>query len=159
MSATPKRSTPMKTVLLSCVVSLSILLAPAGASAMTSHDGWPEINGMLLMNKLDQDRPLDGRPGHDPFDGKDSSYSCDGLHQNSSCVRGSYHVFGEGCDEAPSRQQRPRRPRRPRDDDVIDEESYDETDMEMPLAMTARSRGCDSSGASNRVPANIGHNE
>ena len=32
---------------------------------------------MLLMNKLDQNRPLDARPGHDPFGGTDPTYSCD----------------------------------------------------------------------------------
>lgn len=61
-------------------------VAPGSASAMTSHAGWPDINGMLLMNKADADRPLDGRPGHDPFDGTDSSYSCDGVHRSTSCV-------------------------------------------------------------------------
>jgi hypothetical protein len=29
--------------------------------------------GMTLMNKRNQSRPLDGRPGHDPFDGTDPS--------------------------------------------------------------------------------------
>jgi Ca2+-binding RTX toxin-like protein len=42
---------------------------------------------MLLMNSRDQSRPLDGRPGQDPFDGTDPSYSCDGLHRNTKCVR------------------------------------------------------------------------
>jgi Ca2+-binding RTX toxin-like protein len=42
---------------------------------------------MLLMNKRDQRRPLDGRAGHDPFAGTDPDYSCDGLHQSSSCGR------------------------------------------------------------------------
>ena len=43
------------------------------------------------MNSQDQSRPLDGRSGHDPFDGTDPSYSCDGLHRNSSCVRLAAH--------------------------------------------------------------------
>jgi hypothetical protein len=66
---------------------LSLLLPVAAASAKASHAGWPRITGMLLMNSQDQSRPLDGRPGQDPFDGTDPSYSCDGLHRNSSCVR------------------------------------------------------------------------
>ena len=70
--------------LLLAVLALSLTAAQAGA--MTSHVGWPRIDGMLLMNKLDQSRPLDARPGHDPFDGRDASYSCDGLHRISSCV-------------------------------------------------------------------------
>ena len=67
---------------------LLLLLVPAAAvSAKASHAGWPSITGMLLMNSQDRSRPLDGRPGQDPFDGTDPSYSCDGLHRNSSCVR------------------------------------------------------------------------
>jgi Ca2+-binding RTX toxin-like protein len=41
-------------------------------------DGWPRINGMLLMNATHASRPLDARPGHDPFMGTDRRYSCDG---------------------------------------------------------------------------------
>jgi Ca2+-binding RTX toxin-like protein len=44
---------------------------------------------MLLMNGDNQSRPLDGRPGQDPFDGTDASYSCDGVHRKSACVRSS----------------------------------------------------------------------
>jgi hypothetical protein len=62
---------------------------PAGtAGANTSHAGWPKITGMLLMNKHDQSRPLDGRPGQDPFGGADHTYSCDGAHLNTACVPG-----------------------------------------------------------------------
>jgi hypothetical protein len=57
------------------------------ASADTSHDGWPKINGMLLMNKTDLARPLDARPGHDPFAGTDPRYSCDAVHKRGSCHR------------------------------------------------------------------------
>lgn len=69
---------------------LAILLAAPGflaarAHAKASHAGWPPITGLLLMNKQDQSRPLDARPGHDPFDGADASYSCDGLHHSSAC--------------------------------------------------------------------------
>lgn len=68
------------------VLALALLLLPASAAANTSHAGWPRIDGMLLMNKLDQDRPLDGRPGRDPFGGTDPEYRCDGLHKDSTCV-------------------------------------------------------------------------
>jgi Ca2+-binding RTX toxin-like protein len=71
-------------LLLACALALA-LLAPS-AEAMTSHAGWPTITGMLLMNKRDQPRPLDGRPGADPFDGADSAYSCDGSHLRSICL-------------------------------------------------------------------------
>jgi len=70
--------------LLAGVLALLLLVPTAGA--MTSHKGWPQITGMLLMNKHDQARPLDGRPGADPFDGTDQGYSCDGEHLRSICL-------------------------------------------------------------------------
>jgi hypothetical protein len=66
---------------------LALLLPATPVSAMASHAGWPEITGMLLMNTQDQSRPLDGRPGQDLFDGTDPSYSCDGLHAQTTCLR------------------------------------------------------------------------
>jgi Ca2+-binding RTX toxin-like protein len=42
---------------------------------------------MLLMNKTDAPRPLDARPGHDPFAGTDPRYSCDAIHKRGSCQR------------------------------------------------------------------------
>jgi len=60
-------------------------LLAASATANTSHDGWPQINGVLLMNKNDSDRSLDGRPGQDAFGGEDSGYSCDEVHVFGSC--------------------------------------------------------------------------
>jgi Ca2+-binding RTX toxin-like protein len=74
---------PARLLLASALVLL--LVAPT-AGAMTSHKGWPKITGMLLMNKQDQPRPLDGRPGADPFDGADPAYSCDGSHLRSICL-------------------------------------------------------------------------
>ena len=72
---------------LSALALFAVLLAVAApVAANTSHAGWPQITGMLLMNKQDQSRPLDARPGEDPFDGADPSYSCDGQHLNTSCV-------------------------------------------------------------------------
>src|SRR4051812_1512024 len=68
---------------------------PGAASADTSHDGWPEITGMLLINGDDTDRPLDGRPGKDPFGGQDSSYSCDTVHWNTACIE-SHDEFSFG---------------------------------------------------------------
>lgn len=43
---------------------------------------------MLLMNTGDGDRPLDGRPGHNPFDWTDQSYSCNGVNDFTRCLRG-----------------------------------------------------------------------
>jgi Ca2+-binding RTX toxin-like protein len=78
-------------------VALLAAAASAGpASANTSHEGWPRINGMLLMNKLDQSRPLDATPGHDPFGGQDPAYRCDGTHKSQSCLSASTHRTATG---------------------------------------------------------------
>ena len=75
------------------VVGLALVFcAPAGAN--TSHDGWPKID-MLLMNKTDRARPLDARPGFDPFAGQDPRYSCDSVHLRGSCQR--YFVAAGGA--------------------------------------------------------------
>ena len=66
---------------------LACLLPVSVATANTSHDGWPSINGILLMNKSDGSRPLDARPGQDPFGGQDEDYSCDEVHLRGSCQR------------------------------------------------------------------------
>jgi Ca2+-binding RTX toxin-like protein len=72
--------------LLLSILTASLLFASA-TSANTSHKGWPKITGMLLMNKTDLARPLDGRPGQDPFHGTDPRYSCDAIHKRGSCQR------------------------------------------------------------------------
>ena len=70
------------------LILLACTLSPAGiASANTSHEGWPRITGMLLMNKTDLARPLDARPGQDPFGGTDPRYSCDAVHLRGACQR------------------------------------------------------------------------
>jgi hypothetical protein len=68
------------------------LACPAVALANTSHAGWPALDGMLLMNKLDQSRPLDGRPGSDPFDGADYSEPCPVGTLHSHCIPGGIPV-------------------------------------------------------------------
>jgi Ca2+-binding RTX toxin-like protein len=73
------------------MVALSGITATS-AAANTSHDGWPRINGMLLMNKTDLARPLDARPGHDPFGGTDPRYSCDAVHKHGSCHKRMVHT-------------------------------------------------------------------
>lgn len=42
--------------------ALAALAAVAAAQSQREHDGWPEINGALKMNRSDQSRPLTG--GH-----------------------------------------------------------------------------------------------
>jgi Ca2+-binding RTX toxin-like protein len=73
----------MRTILTALLLAL-LLAAPAAAN--TSHDGWPAVDGMLLMNKDDSARPLDAQPGHDPFSGADPNYSCDTVHTVGSCL-------------------------------------------------------------------------
>jgi Ca2+-binding RTX toxin-like protein len=70
-----------------CVVAAGLLTATAPAN--TSHAGWPTVNGVLLINKLNDDRPIDMRPGEDPFDGQDPNYSCDELHSRRTCFPGT----------------------------------------------------------------------
>src|SRR3954452_15540677 len=78
----------MRRVLLSLSVALATAgLAAAAPPANTSHDGWPKIDGVLLMNKTDSRRPLDARPGRDPFAGRDRRYSCDAIHKRGKCHR------------------------------------------------------------------------
>ena len=75
--------------ILPLLILLSLLASATTAFGKASHKGWPRITGMLLMNGHNQNRPLDGRPGMDPFGGTDPSYSCDGVHKKSACVRTS----------------------------------------------------------------------
>ncbi len=84
-------------------------LLAASASANTSHDGWPQITGVLLMNKNDSNRPLDGRPGQDPFGGTDPAYSCDEVHLRGSCQ--AHFVSAGGAPAEPPTSRRDRTPR------------------------------------------------
>jgi Ca2+-binding RTX toxin-like protein len=72
--------------------------APPGA-VNQAKDGWPTIDGMLLINRNDLHRPLDARPGRDPFGGADASYSCDGQHENRSCAGASGVAARRGHNE------------------------------------------------------------
>src|ERR1700754_1239728 len=74
-------------MLLLPIVLLAGALGVAAARANTSHAGWPRIDGVLLMNKTDTSRPLDARPGDDPFAGRDRRYSCDAIHKRGKCHR------------------------------------------------------------------------
>jgi RTX calcium-binding nonapeptide repeat (4 copies) len=65
-------------------------------TAEASHLGWPQITGMLLQNSNNENRPLDGRPGHDPFDGTDPSYSCDGADTGGLYHDCGYPGIGDG---------------------------------------------------------------
>lgn len=80
--------------LLLFALAVLVLLRAAPAGALADHEGWPPYNTgspdtMLLMNKRDGNRPLDARPGFDPFGGQDPLYRCDsiGLHSPSCFLR------------------------------------------------------------------------
>ena len=109
----------MRRVVLVVPAAVAALLAlVAGAGANTSHDGWPKIDGVLLMNKTDSSRPLDARPGHDPFGGRDRRYSCDAIHKRGKCHRRFVAPprHARARDDRPPRPQRAaRRPRQRRD--------------------------------------------
>ena len=77
------------------LVLLTLLFSASASHADTSHEGWPRINGMLLMNKNDSSRPLDARPGRDPFGGQDPQYLCDTVHKRGQC-RHRLHTLGSG---------------------------------------------------------------
>lgn len=67
-------------------------LAAAVTAATATADGtdksdWPPMTGVLLMNKNDSSRPLDARPGNDPFGGKDPRYSCDTRNKRGACQK------------------------------------------------------------------------
>jgi hypothetical protein len=68
---------------------------PGSVLALASHEGWPPMH-MLLMNKNDSHRPLDARPGFDPFGGQDRHYRCDSLHGTSSSCAKRFRRKGSG---------------------------------------------------------------
>ena len=78
----------------STVIALTLVAAVAAVayaappgSVNQRGDGWPKIDGMLLMNSDHASRPLDARIGRDPFMGTDPNYSCDGEGRGGSCLR------------------------------------------------------------------------
>lgn len=68
------------------LATVALAAVPGAGTASTSHAGWPKID-MLLINKTDRNRPLDARPGKDPFAGTDRRYSCDAVHARGACQR------------------------------------------------------------------------
>jgi Ca2+-binding RTX toxin-like protein len=72
--------------ILAGAITAAAVAAPPGAVNQRG-DGWPKINGLILINSHHGSRPLDGRPGNDPFQGTDRKYRCDGRHRNGKCLR------------------------------------------------------------------------
>jgi hypothetical protein len=73
---------------LAAVLALTTLAVAAPPGAVNQRgDGWPAINGMLLINQFDDDnRPLDARPGQDVFHGTDRVYRCDAEHTGRTAL-------------------------------------------------------------------------
>ena len=105
---------PMSRTLPLTLALLVVLLATAApAGALASHDGWPPTT-MLLMNKTDRSRPLDARPGFDPFGGRDPNYRCDSIHGTSSSCAGRFERHGRHHFVITSRPgHEPRAPKEP----------------------------------------------
>jgi hypothetical protein len=82
-----------RSLLLTLALLVALLATAAPAGALASHDGWPPTS-MLLMNKTDGSRPLDARPGFDPFGGRDRNYRCDSIHGTSSSCAGRFEHHG-----------------------------------------------------------------
>src|SRR3954469_8983095 len=93
----PPTSPPAHMRLLLLTLVCGCLLQATVAVANTSHDGWPDINGVTLMNKNDDARPLDARPGHDPFAGQDTDYTCDEVHMRAGGCQNRF-VDSDGGD-------------------------------------------------------------
>jgi hypothetical protein len=92
----PRFEASMRRLVLLATVVLAVLAAvPVAAGANASHRGWPPMD-MLLMNKTDSTRPLDARPGLDPFGGTDRRYSCDSIHKMSRSCAGRFEPSGTG---------------------------------------------------------------
>ena len=70
---------------LACAVAAVSLAAEPGAVNQRG-DGWPRIDGMVLMNDHDGDRTLDARPGQDPFGSADKQYRCNGKDAGGPCL-------------------------------------------------------------------------
>jgi Ca2+-binding RTX toxin-like protein len=81
---------PRFVVSLGCVLLLvaGVAIAPAADPGAVNQrgDGWPKIDGLVLINSDHSARPLDARPGSDPFQGKDPQYSCDAKEPAGACV-------------------------------------------------------------------------
>lgn len=93
-------------VVLALVLGGGLLLAlipSSQAVTKADHSDWPTIDGALILNRTDASRPIDMRPGHDPFAGTDSSYSCDGVHKNNLCFIkiGACEAKGNSCAQPP----------------------------------------------------------
>lgn len=79
---------PVALLLLAALLAVAaVSQAPAAPPGAVNQfqDGWPALTHLTLSNRNNLERPLDARPGRDPFGGTDPSYSCDGVHSSRWC--------------------------------------------------------------------------
>jgi hypothetical protein len=81
---TPRAIVALTATLLLTVVAVASAADPGAVNQR--GDGWPAIDGMVLINADHGDRPLDARTGSDPFGGTDPTYSCDTKKAGGPCV-------------------------------------------------------------------------
>ena len=78
--------------LLALALAGVLITSVASADHRSDHvnqrgDGWPAITGMILLNADHSSRPLDARPGRDPFMRTDRRYRCFGKEPGGPCLR------------------------------------------------------------------------
>ena len=78
------RAIALTATLLVSVVAIASAAEPGAVNQR--GDGWPAIDGLVLINSEHGDRPLDARPGNDPFMGADPRYRCDEKREGGPCV-------------------------------------------------------------------------
>ncbi|MCW2998681.1 MAG: calcium-binding protein [Solirubrobacterales bacterium] len=86
------------------LTGLLLAFAPASqAIRKATHKGWPEINGALIINLGSSNRPIDARPGKDPFQGTDPAYRCRQDKKNNLCFikAGACRARGQLCAAPP----------------------------------------------------------
>jgi RTX calcium-binding nonapeptide repeat (4 copies) len=84
-------SRPLAMLLCAAMLAAAAIAVPSAPAAPKGavnqfKDGWPKITHLVLSNRDNSSRPIDGRPGRDPFGGTDPTYSCDGVHSDRWCA-------------------------------------------------------------------------
>ena len=76
-------------------VLAACLLAPAAAPAQTSHEGWPKIDGVLKINKVDANGTMLGTSKSDELLGGHGSDTLYGRNR-ADVLWGDYKPSGQG---------------------------------------------------------------
>jgi hypothetical protein len=76
------------------IALLALLAVPTGAAAKTSHAGWPEITGVLVMHKLDESADAEGTLHSDELLGGHGSDTLFGR-EGADVMWGDYKPGGQ----------------------------------------------------------------